>query len=100
MLNQDGTVRACRRKPLVGQAVPLIHTATPFLASTPFQDLQEPLRIAYTALGGVPAAPSADAGPCPLAEEVHHGGNAALSCRPCLIACNSRQIDEQESGDG
>ncbi len=34
----------------------------------------------------------------PPAAEVHQGGDAALSCRPCLIACNSRQIDEQELG--
>jgi hypothetical protein len=32
----------------------------------------------------------------PSAAEVHHGGNAARSCRLCLIACNSRQIDAQE----
>jgi hypothetical protein len=25
---------------------------------------------------------------------VHQGGDAALSCRLCLIACNSRQFDE------
>lgn len=34
--------------------------------------------------------------------EVHQGGDAALSCRLCLIACNSRQFDEvqeeRESG--
>jgi len=28
------------------------------------------------------------------AEEVHQGGGAALSCRLCLIACNSLQIEE------
>jgi len=32
------------------------------------------------------------------AEEVHQGGKAALSCRLCLIACNSRQFDELELG--
>ena len=30
------------------------------------------------------------------ANVVHQGGSAALSCRLCLIACNSRQFDEQE----
>jgi hypothetical protein len=38
-------------------------------------------------------------GPCPSAAEVHQGGEAALSCRLCLIACNSRQIDEPELGN-
>ena len=33
-----------------------------------------------------------------IADADHQGGNAALSCRLCLIACNSRQIDELESG--
>lgn len=28
------------------------------------------------------------------AEEVHQGGEAALSCRLCLTACNLRQFDE------
>ena len=32
----------------------------------------------------------------PSAVEVHQGGEAALSCRLCLIACNSRQFDEAE----
>jgi hypothetical protein len=75
-----------------------IHAAAPFLAATPFQDLQEPLKDAYTALGGIPAAPSADPGPCPSAGAVHQGGDAALSCRPCLIACNSRHGDEVGGG--
>jgi hypothetical protein len=35
----------------------------------------------------------------PSAVEVHQGGKAAWSCRLCLIACNSRQIDEPESGN-
>jgi hypothetical protein len=29
---------------------------------------------------------------------VHQGSDDALSCRLCLIACNSRQFDELESG--
>ncbi len=35
------------------------------------------------------------------AEEVHHGGEAALSCRLCLTACNLRQFDEAANrGEG
>lgn len=86
------------------QTVPLckscIREAAPVLASTPLQDLQEPLREAYTALSRDSRASLADAGPCPSAAEAHQDGEAALGCRPCLIACNSRQFDEQESGDG
>jgi hypothetical protein len=59
--------------------------AIPFLASTPLQPLQEPLRDAYTALRGDSPASSAKACACPLAEEVHQG-EAASSCRLCLIA--------------
>jgi hypothetical protein len=36
--------------------------------------------------------------PAIIADAGHQGGNAALSCRLCLIACNSRQIDDLESG--
>jgi hypothetical protein len=72
------------------QTVPLckscLSTAIPFLASTPLQDLQEPLRDAYTALCGDSPALSGIVGPCPSAAEVHQGGEAALSCRLCLIA--------------
>ncbi len=74
-----------------------IRDAVPFLAATPLQDLEMPLRDAYTALGGIPAASSAGAGPCPLAEGGHQGGDAAPSCRLCLIACNSRHGDEVEA---
>jgi hypothetical protein len=82
------------------QTVPLckscLHDATPFLVSTPLEDLQEPLRDAYTALEGGPPGSSSGVGPSPAAEEAHEGGGAALSCRPCLIACNSRHGDEVE----
>src|SRR5665213_2724661 len=78
------------------QTVPLckscLSTAIPFLASTPLQDLQEPLRNAYTALSGDSPASSAGAVACQSADEVHQGGEAALSCRLCLIACNSRKF--------
>jgi len=77
------------------QTVPLckscIRDAAIFLGSTPLQDLQQPLRDAYTALGGDSPASSASAGRCPAAAEVHQGGTA-LSCRLCLIACNSRKF--------
>jgi hypothetical protein len=80
------------------QTVPLckscLHDAIPFLASTPLHDLEQPLRDAYTALGGVSLASLAGVGPCPSAAEVHQGGDTALSCRLCLIACNSRHGDE------
>ena len=77
------------------QTVPLckscLHDAVPF---TPLQDLEQPLRDAYTALGGDSPASCASVGPCLSAAEVHQGSEAALSCRLCLIACNSRQFDE------
>jgi hypothetical protein len=69
--------------------------AAAFLASTPLRDLQEPLRDAYTALGGDSAASSARACDCPLAVEAHQGGDAPTSCRLCLIACNSRKFTLQ-----
>jgi hypothetical protein len=69
-------------------------SATPFLASTPLQALEQPLRDAYTALCGHSLASPALAGAvdCPSAAGVPQGGNAALSCRLCLIACNSRKF--------
>ena len=82
------------------QTVPLckscLSTAIPFLAPTPLQDLQQPLKDAYTALCGDSPALSYSVGRCPAAAEVHQGGEAALSCRLCLIACNSRHGDEVE----
>ena len=82
------------------QTVPLciscIQAAAHLLASTPLQGIQEPLRVAYTALEGAFPASSAGAGPCPPADGDHQGGNAAASCRLCLIACNSRQFDAPE----
>ena len=69
-----------------------IQAAAHFLASTPLQQLQKPLRDAYTTLGGDSPAPSIRAVVCPLADGVHQGGEAALSCRLCLIACNSRKF--------
>jgi hypothetical protein len=83
------------------QTLPLckscLSTAIPFLASTPLQDLQEPLRDAYTALSGDSSALSDSVGPCPSAAEVHQGDEPALSCRLCLIACNSRKFTFRES---
>lgn len=34
--------------------------------------------------------------PAFIADADHQGGDAALSCRLCLTACNSRQFDEVE----
>ena len=72
-----------------------LSAADPFLASTPLRDLQEPLRITYTALCGDSPASSAGAVECALAGGVHRGGDAAPSCRLCLIACNSRKFTFQ-----
>lgn len=76
-----------------------LRDAIPFLAATPLQDLQVPLADAYTTLGEVTTASPATAGPCPraLMDGGHHRGDAALSCGLCLIARNSRQIDERVS---
>ena len=72
-----------------------LSTATPFLASTPLQGLQEPLRSAYTALNGDSPVSSPRYCRCAAsADGVHQGGEAAASCRLCLIACNSRHGDE------
>ena len=97
------TIGARPRGQKCTQTVPLckscLSTAVPFLASTPLQDLEQPLKDAYTALSGDPPALLAAIVSCPLAVEAHQGGEAALSCRLCLIACNSRQIDEPELGN-
>src|ERR1035437_7528437 len=63
-----------------------LSSAIPFLASTPLQDLEHPLRDAYTALSGDSPALCASVGPCQSAAECHQGDEAALSCRLCLIA--------------
>jgi hypothetical protein len=76
-----------------------IRNAAPFLASSSFQDLEEPLRDAYTRLEGGSTPSPVRACACPSAAEVHQGGNTAVSCRLCLIACNSRQIDALESSN-
>jgi len=34
----------------------------------------------------------------PSVAEVHHGGEAAVSCRLCLIACNSRKFTQEAPG--
>jgi hypothetical protein len=80
------------------QTVPLckscIQAAAPLLASTPLQNLREPLTTAYTALGGGTKAAAPAGRPClhKSADGDHQGGEAALSCRLCLIACNSRKF--------
>jgi hypothetical protein len=71
-----------------------IRSAAPFLASTPFQDLEEPLREAYTSLEGGSTPSPECACAFPSAAEAHQGGDAVVSCRLCLIACNSRHGDE------
>jgi hypothetical protein len=45
-------------------------------------------------LGGDSPASSAAIGPCPSADAAHQGGEAAPSCRLCLIACNSRKFTQ------
>lgn len=66
-----------------------LSTAIPFLASTPLQDLEEPLRDAYTALGGVSLASSAGVGRCPIGGR----GPPRRRCRPELQALsNSLQL--------
>jgi len=83
------------------QTIPLckacIQAAAPFLASTPLRNLQEPLTDAYTALAGDSSASSTGAVECARGDEVHQGGEAALSCRLCLIACNSRKFTSKYS---
>ena len=74
-----------------------LRSANPLQASTPLQESQTPHTDAL--LGSAVSASSGSGGHCQLAEEDHQGGEAALSCRLCLIACNSRQIDEPELGN-
>jgi hypothetical protein len=85
------------------QTVPLckscLSSAFPFLAPTPLQGLEQPLRDAYTALRADSPALSTGVGPSTSAAEVHQGGDAAQSCRLCLIACNSRHYDEVRGRD-
>ena len=75
-----------------------IREILPALASTPLQDLRQPLRDAYTALEGVSHASSSGFGPSPAAGEPHQGGVVAVSCRSCLTACNSRRIWRGKDG--
>ena len=75
-----------------------LRSANPLQASTPLQESQTPHTDTNALPGGTVSASSGSGGHCQLADEVHQGGEAALSCRLCLIACNSRQIDELESG--
>jgi hypothetical protein len=49
-----------------------------------------PSRIAIPHRDDLPSMPSQ----MRMAEGVHHSGGIAPSCRRCLIACNSRQVDE------
>src|ERR1035438_1805359 len=99
----DSTIGVRPRGQKCTQTVPFcnscLSTALPFLASTPLQDLEQPLRDAYTALSGDSSALCTSVAHCQSGVEVHQGGEAALSCRLCLIACNSRQIDEPELGN-
>ena len=69
-----------------------IRSADPIQDSTPLQEFQQPHGGAYTALGDAVPASSGSGGHCQLADEVHQGGEVALSCRLCLIACNSRKF--------
>jgi hypothetical protein len=56
-------------------------------------------RIAIASLAAAPAIAwtrFASCHPALTSGADHQGGTAALSCRLCLIACNSRQFDEAE----
>lgn len=67
------------------------------LAPTTPQRTAIALSIALPDALGRPIHPSS---PVPSAKETHQGGEAALSCRLCLTACNLRQIDAPIRRDG
>ena len=83
-------VRVRPRGPECTQTIPscksCLRSTNPLQASTPLLESQAPDTNAYTALGVAVSASSGSGGHCQLADEVHQGGEAALSCRLCLIA--------------
>lgn len=75
------------------------HALLDFLAASPLHSLHQSLSAAYTSVQnhlGESCHPENNT-TTTLSTEDHHGSNhAAASCRPCLTACNSRQIDEDD----
>lgn len=66
-------------------------------ALSPIPEVVAPQSGAIACAKARPGGSSLESGTCIAkrsAEEAHQGGDAAPSCRLCLIACNSRQIDE------
>jgi hypothetical protein len=70
------------------------------LACSPIPDLNNALQQAYTAFTGQPSERSESQNCQATAQkgEGHHPAEAAaVSCRPCLIACNSRKFTSAQN---
>jgi hypothetical protein len=71
-----------------------LHVAITSPDPQPFIDPHQTVITAYTAIAGDPTVCPDPDHPCCDPTEDHHGDKQGVSCRPCLIACNSRQNDE------
>lgn len=71
-----------------------IHDAIALLGTSPLNQLQQPLTNAYTAIAANSGASAYAANQSMTAGEGHQDSAEGVSCRPCLIACNSRHHDE------
>jgi hypothetical protein len=86
--------RAQKCSPTIRLCPSCIHDLIATLGTIPLTQLQEPLRIAYTAIACTTTT-SAEAQNCTAhAEEHHQGDDADASSRPCLTAGNLRHGDE------
>src|SRR4051812_8478082 len=68
------------------------------LVATPLQQLQQPLTDAYTRFAQHSTSQAQSLSLSDFADEVHQGGTSEVSCRPRLIACNSRKFTHQSDG--
>lgn len=88
----------CTQTILLCQAC--IHDAITALRLQPLDNLQQPLRNAYTAISGHSRSESDPHNAALAKEEDHHGDRNGVSYRPCLIAGNSRiPYADEDSGD-
>jgi hypothetical protein len=77
-----------------------IHDAIHSLGATPLNQLHQPLTNAYTAIANNSGASAYAANQSVSAEEAHQDDADGVSCRPRLIACNSRKFTCQLENSG
>jgi hypothetical protein len=86
----------CNR-PAMGSIVPIFDSALPPVIPAPAAPQKAAIAISR-AIPGASGGKFAPFCPVPSAAEAHQGGNAAPSCRLCLIACNSRKFTRKPIG--